>query len=178
MSQSNGNRPKQEAKKLFEKGVRRLHEGRYEEGIGLLKRARTLDTKNPEILVNLGGAYVLRGKYEQAVPVLETATEVAPEHVNAWVNLAAARLGPLEHSTPEEQDRAIAAWERALQLDDEAPNVNYMLGLVYYKRGSLERAVAHFARAIEVNPNDEDARRWLSSLTSHEDEDDAGDVTE
>lgn len=147
-----------------------------DEGIDLLKRARELDAKNSDILVNLGGGYLLKGQHEQAISVLERATEVAPDNVNAWINLAAAHLGPLEDSTPEQQEKAIDAWQQALKVDSEAPNVNYMLGLVYYKRGTIERSVAHFTRAIEVDPNDTDARRWLSSLTSYTDDDDAGDT--
>lgn len=176
MPRKNGQRRKKEANKLFEKGVQQLREQNVDEGIDLLKQARELDTKNSDILVNLGGGYLLKGQHEKAISVLEQATDVAPDNVNAWVNLAAAHLGPLEDSTPEQQEKAIDAWQQALQVDSEAPNVNYMLGLVYYTRGTIERAVAHFARAIEVDPNDTDARRWLSSLTSYTDDDNAGDA--
>lgn len=176
MPKRNGQRQKKEAHKLFEKGVQHLHKQRIDDGIDLLKQARDLDTRNPDILVNLGGAYLLKGEHKKAVSVLECATNVAPESLNAWINLAAAHLGPLENSTSEQQQKAIEAWQEALRIDDEAPNVNYMLGLVYYKQGAYERAVAHFARAIEVDPNDTDAKRWLSSLTSRKGDD--GDVTE
>lgn len=172
MPRKNGQRRTKEANKLFEEGVRQLREQNVDEGIDLLKQARELDAKNPDILVNLGGGYLLKGQHEKAVSVLERATDVAPDNVNAWINLAAAYLGSLEHSTLEQQEKAIEAWQQALQLDSEAPNVNYMLGLVYYKQGTIERAVAHFTRAIEVNPDDTDARRWLSSLTSYRDDKD------
>jgi tetratricopeptide (TPR) repeat protein len=84
--------------------------------------------------------------------------------VMLWTNLAAAQLGNLETAGPKQQDRAIAAYERALALDPEAPNVHYHLGLIYKERGELNRASAFFQRALEVQPDDKDARYWLEQI--------------
>ena len=85
-----------------------------------------------------------------------------------WINLAAAHLGRLELSGPQQQERAIAAYERALQLDPGAPNVHYNLGLIYKDRRDWPRAQAQFRRALEVNPDDDDARYWLDQLATLE----------
>ena len=87
-----------------------------------------------------------------------------PDNVMVWINLAAAYLGPLEVSDEGGQDQAIAAFERALSLDPEAPSVNYNLGLIYKQRGETERAAAHFWRALDVDPSDNDARIRLGQL--------------
>ena len=81
-----------------------------------------------------------------------------------WINLGAAELGTLESAGPKQQDRAIAAYQHALQNDPMAPNVHYHLGLIYKERGELVRASAFFQRAMEVNPADNDAARWLRSI--------------
>ena len=80
------------------------------------------------------------------------------------MNLGAAQLGRLETAGPKQQDRAIAANQRALQANPETPNAHYHLGLIYKVRGELIRAAAFIQRALEVDPADQDARYWLDKL--------------
>jgi len=119
---------------------------------------------HPDVAINLGGAYILQRKWSRAVAVLSKAAEAHPHNAMLWTNLAAAELGRLELAGPQEQARAIQAYERALQADSEAPNVHYHLGLIYKERGELNRASAFFQRALEVLPADKDARFWLDQL--------------
>jgi len=84
-----------------------------------------------------------------------------------WANMAAAQLGRLETAGPKQQEKAIEAYYRALRADPSAPNVHYHLGLIYKKRGELNRACAMFQRALEVNPGDRDARFWLDRLAAY-----------
>ena len=83
-----------------------------------------------------------------------------------WTNLAAAELGVLESSGPQQQDRAIETYQQALTLNPVAENVHYHLGLIYKERGELTRATAMFRRALEVDPTDRDAQRWIDRLDS------------
>ncbi len=122
--------------------------------------------EHPDVLINLSGAYVLQRKWNQAVQVLNAAVKLHPYNAMLWTNLGAAQLGRLETAGPRQQDKAIAAYQRALQANPAAPNVHYHLGLIYKERGELARASAFFQRALEVNPADRDARLWLDRLTS------------
>lgn len=119
---------------------------------------------DPDVAINLGGAYILQRKWEKAARLLERATEANPDNAMLWTNLAAAYLGRLEVSGPRQQERAIGAYERALALDPKAPNVHYHLGLIYKDRNELMRASAFFQRALEINPADRDARLWLKRV--------------
>jgi tetratricopeptide (TPR) repeat protein len=121
---------------------------------------------DPDVAINLGGAYILQRKWRKAVRILEPASETHPDNAMIWTNLAAAYLGRLELAGPRQQERAIAAYERALQADPTAPNVHYHLGLIYKDRKELMRASAFFQRALEVNPADRDARLWLNRIDS------------
>jgi tetratricopeptide (TPR) repeat protein len=149
---------------LLNEGARLLHQQRPDEAADRLERARELDPTNVEVAINLGGAYVMQGHHAKAVPVLEEASRADPDHVMVWINLAAAYLGYLEASDEDSQRKAIAAFERALALDSKAPSVNYNLGLIYKQRGEIEKAAAHFWRALDVDPSDNDARIRLRQL--------------
>ncbi len=119
---------------------------------------------DPDVAINMGGALILQRKWNKAVKLLEKAVAKHPDNALLWSNLAAAYLGRLETAGPRQQERAIRAYEKALQVDPNVPNVHYHLGLIYKERGDLKRASAHFQRALEVNPRDRDARYWLDRL--------------
>ena len=126
----------------------------------LYERAPT----NPDVAINLGGAYILRRKWRKAVEVLSTAAEANPDNAMLWMNLAAAELGSLELAGPQHQERALAAYARALEADPQAPNVHYHMGLIRKERGELAEAAAMFQAALAVNPADRDAQRWLNRV--------------
>lgn len=152
------------AQRLVGEGARLLAARRPGEATVPLAEAWALDPQNAAAAINLGGAYILQGRHRQAIPVLEAASRLEPDNPMVWTNLAAAYLGKLPFSGPEHQDQAIAAFERALALDPRAPHVHYNLGLIYLERNDLARADTCFSSALETDPDDRDARRWLEKL--------------
>lgn len=121
---------------------------------------------HPDVLINLSGAYILQRKWDKAVKLLNKGAKSHPNNAMMWMNLGAAQLGRLETAGPKQQDRAIQAYQRALQANPETPNAHYHLGLIYKERGELTRAAAFFQRALEVDPADRDARYWLDRLAT------------
>lgn len=148
----------------YKESLRELHAGRAEHAALLLEPLYEATPGDVEIALHLGGAYVLMGRYEEAQEILEKAALVAPDNPNVWVNLAAARLGLLETSSDSQQEGAVAAYQQALAAHPEAPNVHYMLGLIYRTRKDNLRAAAHFTRALEQDPNDRDAQMMLRAI--------------
>jgi len=141
-----------------------LSQGHGAEAIPLLERCLELRPDDPNVLSNLGSAYILAGKPKHAVPFLERATEIEPENPSLWANLAAAYLGKLVTSTRAKQDRALEAYRRALELDAAYPNAHYNMGLIYIDRKDWDAAHEAFTRALETNPHDEDARRMQARV--------------
>lgn len=152
-------------RELLVEGARLLNSGEAGEAAAHLEEAVRLLPDHPDAAVNLGGAYILQRRHNQAVRVLEAASLRHPDHVMLWVNLAAAYLGALELSGPQQQAQAIAAYERALALDGKTPHVHYNLGLIYHDRGDPDQARRCFELALETNPDDRDAQQWLGRLT-------------
>lgn len=141
-----------------------LRQNRPQEAAQLLEPLYEQAPSHPDVAINLGGAYILQRKWNQAVKVLGKAAIANPDNAMLWTNLGAAELGNIQMAGPRQQERAIRAYERALQADPTAPNVHYHLGLIYKDRGELMRASAFFQRALEVNATDRDARYWLDQL--------------
>ncbi|MEX1020828.1 MAG: tetratricopeptide repeat protein [Litorilinea sp.] len=141
-----------------------LRQNRPGEAIEHLLELHGLAPDNADVAINLSGAYILQAKWNRAVSLLKKAVAHHPTNAMLWTNLGAAELGRLEFSGPVQQDKAIAAYQRALRVDPHAPNVHYHLGLIYKERGELNRAGAFFQRALEVNGGDQDAQYWLDRI--------------
>jgi tetratricopeptide (TPR) repeat protein len=155
----------EEFRRTLNESARLLSQNRPGEALAKLRPLYDKAPTHPDVAINMGGAYILQRKWDRAVLVLNQAAEAHPNNAMLWTNLAAALLGRLETAGPQQQARAIQAYERALQADSEAPNVHYHLGLIYKERGELNRACAFFQRALEVYPADKDARNWLDQLS-------------
>jgi len=153
-----------ELNRALRESARYLHQDRPVEALDKLLPFYEAGICDPDLAINIGGSYILQRKWNKAVKVLSEATRIYDENVMLWINLAAAHLGRLETAGPRQQQRAIQAYERALQLDPKTPNVHYHLGLIHKERGELNRACAFFQQALEVNPADKDAAQWLEYL--------------
>ena len=149
------------AYRLLEEGVRLLNAGRYGEAIDALQEANDLLPDDPDIMITLGGAMIMAGKWNSAEKFLESAVEKHPENPRLWLNLAAAILGHLKLSPRDRQDRAITAYQRAIELDPVAPSAHYNVGLIHAERQDWEKAIEWFEAAVRANPLDNDARLWL-----------------
>jgi tetratricopeptide (TPR) repeat protein len=153
-----------EFRRQLRASARLLQENRPAEALEILLPLYNAAPTDPDVAINLGGAYILQRKWNRAVRVLRQAADTHPDNAMLWTNLAAAYLGNLALAGPQHQKQAIAAYERVLEIDANAPNVHYHLGLIYKERGELAQARHYFARALEVNPLDRDARTWLKRL--------------
>lgn len=148
----------------FRRGTDLLHKGKAAESLPFLQQAHGLHPDNVDVALNLGGAYILTKKFSKAVGVLEKASQENPDNSQIWINLGAAYLGNPVLASSEQQDKAIRAFERALEIDPVARSVAYNIGLVYRDKGEREQAIDWFRQALKHSPADEDARSLLAKL--------------
>ena len=156
----------QQFKDQLVRGSQLLNSGKHKEALPLLERAHQLKPKHYEAALNLGGAYIMAGRFKQAVPILESAAELHPDEPQLWVNLGAAYLGNPVLATEDKQQKALAAFNRALLLNPFAPNVEYNIGLIHRDRGEIDLAIHAFKRALSTNPDDDDARHLIERLSN------------
>ena len=161
---------RQRAQRLSNRGAAYLRQGKAHSALSLLQRAHELVPDDVPTAINLGGAYILRKQFSRAIPILERAGEQEPDNEMVWINLGAAYLGNPVLATDEQQRKAIAAFERAAEINPVAPNVHYNLALIHRDRDEIEQAVYRFQRAIQANPHDADARRALERLQDQQQE--------
>jgi tetratricopeptide (TPR) repeat protein len=154
------------------RGTRLLQAGLPKEALPLLKRAHEIRPDDTDAAMNLGGAYLLLGRHKQATTVLEHAVKLEAKNARLWINLGAAYLGNPVLANDEQQLKAIAAFQRALQIDPFAPSAAYNIGLIHLDRGEREQAIAAFSLAARSDPGDMDARRMLKRLGENDDADD------
>jgi tetratricopeptide (TPR) repeat protein len=155
-----------EIARLVNEGAGLLKQGQAQQALSALREAWELDPTEIATAINLAGAYILLNRHKEAIPVLESAVSLDPQNAMILMNLGAAYLGNPILSTPEKQEKAIQAFERALDLQPGLANMNYNLGLVYRDRKQWEQARNHFQQALEVNPEDSHAKMLLEEMTA------------
>ncbi len=69
-------------------GTIRLQQQRYDEGVELLRKALSLDSRLVGAHISLGGVYMLQGKKDQAREMFRQALRLDPANYNARANLA------------------------------------------------------------------------------------------
>ena len=156
--------PSEELQTLLKRGTQLLQRGQAQEAAVVLEKARQIDDTNPDVALNLSGAYILTKKFKRAVEILEPLSEQEPYNAMVWTNLGAAYLGNPILARDEEHEKAISAFKTAFELNPAAPNVAYNLGLIYRDRKEFETAIHWFEKAIQANPTDQDARNIKARL--------------
>lgn len=119
-----------------EKGVAHLNAGRYSEAAGELSVAAAIQPQNAHVLRFLGNAYARDNNLERAARALQASISVddtipATHYELAQVGLAA---GDLELASRESL--------RTTQLDPTNGKALELLGLVQYRQGDLDAALA------------------------------------
>ena len=104
-------------------------------------RARELAPGRPEILNNEGWSFLLRGEWNQALPLLERAANLDPNSLRIAGNLELARAAVAEELPRRRRGESNADW--AARLNDA--------GVMAAAGGDRQRAIAAFAQAIAAS---------------------------
>jgi cytochrome c-type biogenesis protein CcmH/NrfG len=86
------------------------------------------------------------------VASLEDETAKNPQNTNAWIQLGN------EYFDSNQHEKAIWAYQKALELDPNNANVWTDLGVMYRRDGKPKEAIQAFDKAIEADPKHEPSR--------------------
>ena len=127
--------------------------------------------------------YYLRGKYhaglevrshsEATIEMLERAVATDPNFAAAWAELAMAykvRHFSIEPQEKKLEEKAFVAVEKALRLDPDLAEAHLARGFILWSRSNHfphEGAAQEYHRALDLNPNLDEAHHQLASLYNH-----------
>jgi len=109
--------------------------GRPEEAVRRVEQAMRLNPRYPSFYLNeLGLAYLLTGRYAEAVATLKEAISRSPNLLAAYANLARSYwMQWVSQLSPDSQTLALAfeATQRVIALNESSPWGHAILGYVY-----------------------------------------------
>ena len=141
---------------------KRYREGRLEDALALLRRARALSPKDPHVLNSLGVCLRALGRPGQAREAYEAAIRADPRLAAAHFNRASI-LEDLNDVTG-----AKAGYERAAGLDRNYVDPIAGLAWLAAQNGDAAEARAHGQRAVALSSGDVLARMALASADLHD----------
>ena len=132
---------------------------KYDEALGLLNDALTLDPKNVEALYYTGLALMAQQKTEQAVEVLEKARALAPRDLSILFLLGVA------YFALERYDQAEGPLTPVFNERPQTEGIGYYVGLIRYRKKDYQGALKAFRAETSKNPNIQQLVRFYSGLT-------------
>jgi DNA-binding winged helix-turn-helix (wHTH) protein/TolB-like protein/Tfp pilus assembly protein PilF len=106
----------------------------------------------------------LPNDYRVAVQLLEKSVALDPSYAPAWMELGNAYAGYAnwQGGGPEFLTKSKAAFDKALQLEPEMPQVHAFMAVQMMETGDLDRGVLALREELRLNPNMAMAHWWLT----------------
>lgn len=156
LSELKGAKFSAEALNFYLKGILARDEQRWDEAIGLLKKAVELNPNLEGARLELAYAYNKRRLYALEAQEYEQVLKVDPENTDALFELAS------NLETRGEYEEAIKKYEKVLTLDREDADSYYRLGLAYLAQGNKGKAMRAYARLKTLDRGYAEMLRRLS----------------
>ena len=125
----------------------------------MLQKAIELDPTNAEAFYNLGKLYTSKKEYAKAIQAYDKAIDLAPSSPDAFFNLGFLYYGRKNYSKAETLFLKVTEL-RPAYLDEAYFN----LAVVQNLQGKKKESIGNLERALEVNPNNDKARKYLLYL--------------
>lgn len=126
-----------------------LDGGRAEEALALVEPLAGGSRPEPRALLLRGTARLMLGQTAAGQKDLERALELDPSQRQGWLNLAGVHIAAKRYGP------ALAALDKAQQIDPQAPDNDLNTGAVLLLDGKLQPASERFARYVGRNPGAE-----------------------
>ena len=160
------------AQRYAERGNRYLQQGDFKRAVNELEVAISGLDKDSHLWLNYGIALLLNKQYREAAAVLENTlvvirdnekttgntTEIADLKVQSHYNLGLAyyHRGRIE--------KAIAAYQKAIELEPNFADAYGGLGVIYWRTGNLDDAIRHCQKAIKIAPENIEFHQNLTRI--------------
>ncbi|MGI8946800.1 MAG: VWA domain-containing protein [Ornithinimicrobium sp.] len=136
------------ASKLAAEGWAAYQRGDIEAAVGPLTKAAAQPGVRPWILYTLGLAQGGLGRPREAIASWERVRQAAPAFEPVYIDLAA------KHASLSDLTSALGVLRDAEQRWPNDPEVHNAIGVIHFRRGALDEAIAAFSRATAAAPED------------------------
>lgn len=131
---------------------------RLKQAEAALRKAIRLDAGDAWAHNYLGGLLAIRGAWKEARAVLQVAVYAEPKFGPFWADLAEAS-GKLGLDQQAERE-----FKQALRLGLDSAVSTWKYGVFLVRRGRRQSARRYLARALQLDPSYDVARRWIEHL--------------
>jgi tetratricopeptide (TPR) repeat protein/transglutaminase-like putative cysteine protease len=138
------------ADELNSAGLSAYANRQYAIAADLLKRVVELEPKHKFAWNNLGRAYRMMGKLEDATAAFRKQIEINPYDEFAYNNLG------LAYQSQNRDDDAIAAFQKQIEINPLDKWAHKNVGQAYGRRKQFDRAAEELAKAAQITPDDSD----------------------
>ncbi len=135
--------------------ARKTESESVEKAVFLFNEALAIDPAYAPVYDGLGGLYFAAGDYEQARAAYEKFVEIWPTNKDGYYALGNT-LWLLGKDSPKWKDllhAAIEAYQKSLAIDADFAACHYNVASVYKIFEDVEKAIYHYRRYIELEPN-------------------------
>jgi len=131
--------------------------GDIEGAVNQYRQALEIDDGYPEAHFNLGNAYNMLGRQDEAEAEFKLATSHQSKFVQAHYNLA------VIYRDSDRPEQALAEFRKCVELDPQFYYAYLGMGQMYYDSGDFEDAVTNITRALELSPTQKELRVLLGN---------------
>ncbi len=143
------------------RGVAFYKEEMYDKAMRDFKKAIALDSNKIDYYHALADAQLDFNQSKEALKTLELALKKKPNRIPTMLKLSEFQLIMKQYGQSE------GTCNKILAIDDNNPEANFMLGRVFKEMTDTIRAVEHFQRAVEQEPDHYDSYIQLGLLLSN-----------
>ena len=130
--------------------------GDIEGSISSYTRAIEIEPKNKIAIYNRALSYENLGDLKKTISDYRRAIQVDPANISELNSkLIYHNLGII-YGQENKFDKAIEAFSKAIEIDNQYADAYYNLGYAYQLQGNHEKAIEEFDKAINIDPNNRD----------------------
>jgi tetratricopeptide (TPR) repeat protein len=149
----------------FNRGIALQNNGQYERALSELEEAIRIDATSPLPYINRGVIFRIQGRLEDAIADFTRAIEAKPKHDYVpnynGRQQAYLRRGEIYLIQLKQYAKAIADFDKAIELDPMDADALNKRGHTYALLGQHEKAIADETRALQLKPDDPNALQGL-----------------
>jgi tetratricopeptide (TPR) repeat protein len=137
-----------EADSAVKEAGEKLRAGDLDGSIALLQGVLVKNPEDANALFFLGLSYAGKKMHREAIPPLTRVTELSPDFPGAWFELGVC------HRQIGDADKALAFYEKSLELDPGNTDGAYNAGLILFEQNRIDEALARFEKGLLSKPQD------------------------